>query len=261
MQLPTACVALIRSPYYGRLMRSLRLLLGIVLACAFGIVGGPRAAPASPTGLEGSFELVGVGSYEELVVRLRSGHHARLGYLVDYEAGIVRWCEITRENGRWSGTLRYRLGRWRYVMHWNFRVTAWVHWNGKRYAKRIAGRMRGSFANGESKPRWRFIGRRLDPPEPPLAAFDYEPPNPSVGAATNTVSFDERSYDRGPGVHGKIVSYAWDFGDPFSGAANTSAQRSASHTFALPGVYSVTLTVTDDDGMADSMTRNLTVAP
>lgn len=39
-------------------------------------------------------------------------------------------------------------------------------------------------------------------------------------------------------------SFAWDFGDPASGAANASTQAAPSHVFTAPGSYPVTLTVT-----------------
>lgn len=42
---------------------------------------------------------------------------------------------------------------------------------------------------------------------------------------------------------GPLSSYAWDFGD---GTTGTGAQ--ATHTYAAPGVYTVTLTVSDDEG-------------
>lgn len=156
--------------------------------------------------------------------------------------------------------MRYKLGRWRYAMHWRFRVTAWMHWNGKRYASRIAGRMRWLvFANGPSRPRWRFRGMRLDPPEPPYADFHYAPATPSVSAATNTVSFQEHAFDLGPRPF-PIIDYAWEFGDPASGAANSSDVQDPVHTFVTPGAYPVTLTVTDEDGMTDSDTQIVTVA-
>ena len=60
-------------------------------------------------------------------------------------------------------------------------------------------------------------------------------PSASVmeGVAPLTVQFDSATANR---VH-------WDFGD-----GNTSAEPSPSHTFHTPGLYSVTLTVTDADG-------------
>ena len=53
-------------------------------------------------------------------------------------------------------------------------------------------------------------------------------------------SFDALgSYD----PDGYIVSYEWDFGD-----GTTAQEIMAEHTYSAPGTYTVTLTVTDDDG-------------
>lgn len=54
---------------------------------------------------------------------------------------------------------------------------------------------------------------------------------------------------------GKIVSYAWDFGD---GTKGTGA--ATSHTYARPGRYAARVTVTDDDGLTASATTNIDVA-
>ncbi len=49
---------------------------------------------------------------------------------------------------------------------------------------------------------------------------------------------------------GSVESYLWGFGD------GSSAQDPvASHTYAAPGTYPVTLTVTDDSGLTDSATQ------
>lgn len=53
---------------------------------------------------------------------------------------------------------------------------------------------------------------------------------------------------------GWIVSYAWDFGD---GA--TASGAVVRHAYGSPGVYTVTLTVTDNDGTSDSDTLVVTV--
>lgn len=54
---------------------------------------------------------------------------------------------------------------------------------------------------------------------------------------------------------GTITSYAWDFGD---GAQATGV--TASHTYAAAGTYTVMLTVTDNDGLQVSTTRQVVVS-
>src|SRR5206468_162431 len=44
------------------------------------------------------------------------------------------------------------------------------------------------------------------------------------------------------------TSWSWNFGDPGSGPANVSAMKNPAHTFAAPGVYTVTLTAANSSG-------------
>ncbi|MCP4214721.1 MAG: PKD domain-containing protein [bacterium] len=65
------------------------------------------------------------------------------------------------------------------------------------------------------------------------------------------VTFTDQSSD-----DGTIVSWAWDFGD-----GNTSTNRNPVHTYATMGTYSVTLTVTDDEGAEGQTTQSILAAP
>jgi len=66
-----------------------------------------------------------------------------------------------------------------------------------------------------------------------------------------TCTFDARdSFDS----DGEIVSYEWSFGD---GSTNTGS--TTSHTYAASGVYTVRLTVTDDDGAQSTADRQVDV--
>jgi gliding motility-associated-like protein len=60
---------------------------------------------------------------------------------------------------------------------------------------------------------------------------------------------------------GSITGNAWDFGDPASGANNTSALLNPSHTFSATGTYTVTLVVTTNSGCSQTTTQVITVIP
>lgn len=57
-------------------------------------------------------------------------------------------------------------------------------------------------------------------------------------------------------VGGTPVSWSWDFGD-----GNTSTDQDPLNVYASSGTYSVTLTVTSDQGCTDFLTQNSTVLP
>lgn len=54
------------------------------------------------------------------------------------------------------------------------------------------------------------------------------------------------------------TSYSWNFGDPASGAANTSASASPCHTFAAAGSYTITLTTGNPCG-SSTITKQICV--
>jgi PKD repeat protein len=57
-----------------------------------------------------------------------------------------------------------------------------------------------------------------------------------------------------------VTSWQWDFGDPASGAANSSSDASPAHRYGSPGTYSVTLTVRDANGLTATTTHQVVVS-
>ena len=75
----------------------------------------------------------------------------------------------------------------------------------------------------------------------PKASFTA---NPDSGEVPLIIEFDAGASSD---PDGDIVSYGWAFGDGVTGGGST-----ANHTYSAPGVYTVTLEVTDDGGATDS---------
>jgi len=112
-----------------------------------------------------------------------------------------------------------------------------------------------------------FINDYYDPPDDRnfymdkvtiTAAEGNLPPEASIiadsisGIVPLLVNFD------GSGSHdpdGEIISYDWDFGD-----GTIDSEDTVSHTFSDTGVYTVTLTVTDDQGATGSDTIQITAS-
>ena len=81
------------------------------------------------------------------------------------------------------------------------------------------------------------------PNQPPTAAF-------SSSCTGLTCGFTSTSSD----PDGSISSYSWTFGD-----GGTATSQNPSHTYAAGGTYTVTLTVTDNQGATDNVSHTVTV--
>jgi PKD repeat protein len=104
-----------------------------------------------------------------------------------------------------------------------------------------------------------MTGVRLDdimltadgPPSANLPPDAVAAANPTTGVAPLAVTFDG-SGSSDP--DGDALSYHWDYGDGAQAAGAT-----VSHTYADPGSYSVTLTVSDGRGGSDAATLSISV--
>ncbi|MCU1437731.1 MAG: cell surface protein [Naasia sp.] len=91
-----------------------------------------------------------------------------------------------------------------------------------------------------------------------VTVADATPVNASpVAAFTATANDLVLALDAGGSTDGDgaVTGFAWNFGDGTTGAGVTTSK-----IYAAPGIYSVTLTVTDDDGATDTETRSVTVS-
>jgi PKD repeat protein len=83
---------------------------------------------------------------------------------------------------------------------------------------------------------------------PPTAGFTHD-------CSAAVCSFTNTSTDAAPGT---IVTFAWDFGD-----GNTAAVSDPTHAYIIvnPSEFTVTLTVTDNEGATDVETQTISVNP
>jgi C1A family cysteine protease len=89
---------------------------------------------------------------------------------------------------------------------------------------------------------------------------DYDPnsydwvPYANTGGPYGGYPNQEVIFDAGEsiGFEGNIIDYSWDFGDQ-----NTGIGKTTSHTYQNLGKYTVTLTITDNEGNTATKTTNL----
>lgn len=87
----------------------------------------------------------------------------------------------------------------------------------------------------------------------PTASFTF---SPTEGTTHQPVQFNASSSVAAPGR--SIVSYRWDYGDPFS-PNNADQGVQVAHAYSRVGTYTVTLTVTDDIGRTATTSRTVQV--
>ena len=73
-------------------------------------------------------------------------------------------------------------------------------------------------------------------------------PSLPAGCTPFEVDFQDQSV----GTTSPIVAWAWDFGD-----GNVSSAQNPTHTYTTPGMYTVTLTITDNQGCINNFTRQV----
>ena len=88
--------------------------------------------------------------------------------------------------------------------------------------------------------------------DPPTATFM---PSATVFAPGTTVSFDGSGSSADTG--GTITDYKWSFGDG-SPAVDTGSTATAQHAYPVAGIYTVTLTTTDELGATGSSSQQVT---
>jgi len=99
-------------------------------------------------------------------------------------------------------------------------------------------------ANGIGGPSIRTELSYVDVQVPPAASLVA---TPQVGTAPLTVAFSDTSA-------GSLTSWSWDFGE-----LSTSALQNPTHTYAHPGTYTVSLTVTGPFGTSTSVEPDFVV--
>jgi PKD repeat protein len=188
-----------------------------------------------------------------------------------------------RSAGRYDNLVLTRVGIGRYAGHSRFyaalrcqgrtyprgelvpyritvRVTEGVAIQGLKFARRLT----ATYTNlkrvdrtrcpiGPSHDAARYTGIASPLPSPPAAAFSV-----AVSGVTDSAQFTDTS---APGAGGApIVARLWRFGDPASGGADAAGTANPDHTFSAPGIYQVSLIVTDANGLSSGETQTV-VAP
>ena len=85
----------------------------------------------------------------------------------------------------------------------------------------------------------------------PTASFTY---TPEFSLASDIINFTDLSTD----PDGSIVEWHWDFGDD-TNETITTPPANATHQYVATGTYTVTLTVTDNEGATNNVSKDIIV--
>jgi serine protease len=106
----------------------------------------------------------------------------------------------------------------------------------------------GTSADGETASGSAVLSVLSDEDQPPFADFFWIP---------DSLTFQFIDFSFTPGCESSpIVEWGWDFGD-----GNTSSEQNPIHTYAEPGLYDVTLTVSNANGLSGSVTFTVEATP
>jgi hypothetical protein len=125
--------------------------------------------------------------------------------------------------------------------------------NPQQFAQQVQSAIQGIVAESRIATDWtsfQVVGGPPPPPptnHPPVAQFSMTPATALIG---QTVAFTSNSFD----PDGDAITHFWNFGDGFTATGST-----AFHAYASPGVYQVTLTVTDSRGASSLASQFITV--
>ncbi|NBC24621.1 MAG: PKD domain-containing protein, partial [Bacteroidetes bacterium] len=100
---------------------------------------------------------------------------------------------------------------------------------------------------GENEIRRQIIVKETEENLPPSAAFNISDDLFQTG---ETIALTDASSDS----DGALVSWLWDFGN-----GDTSNEQNPNYTYGNTGVYTITLTITDDSGDSDTYSESLTI--
>ena len=189
--------------------------------------------------------ITGMAYAADRIYYTRSGDANLYWRWFNVDSGVVGSQRFTANGGRsWSDTGGLMIDRGKlYVVSRSTGALAVTDF--------ADGSPQGSPTNVATSVDWRgralFIG-------PTGGVQANKPPSASFAASCTglTCQVDGGASDDPDGT---IAGYAWTFGD---GQSTTGGQ--ASNTYAAEGSYTITLTVTDDDGATASTTRDVSVA-